>query len=130
MADKQMIIDKLKNDVACKENIINHLSEYNIKLQDQLDQLKAENETYKKMLDDTEVKVALIDVKTGDRELWRNLGMKADKLKQTLTEIKKIMEKHCKKCKKHKFYYFQLCCTCKYTDILQKISEYEVENGR
>ena len=43
MTDKQMINDKLKNDVACKENIINHLAEHNIKLQDQL-QRKAQSE--------------------------------------------------------------------------------------
>ena len=36
MADKQIIIDKLKNEIACKENIINHLAEYNIKLENQL----------------------------------------------------------------------------------------------
>ena len=48
-----------------------------------------------------------------------------DKYFQTLTEIKEIMKKHCRKCKKHKFYHFELCCTCKYTDILQKISEVE-----
>lgn len=36
MTDKQIIIDKLKNDVACRENIINHLGEHNIKLQNQL----------------------------------------------------------------------------------------------
>ena len=47
---------------------------------------------------------------------------------KTLTEIKKIMNKHCKKCKKHKFYHFKLCCTCKYTDILQKINEVEDDN--
>ena len=36
MTDKQIIIDKLKNEIACKENIINHLAEYNIKLEKQL----------------------------------------------------------------------------------------------
>ena len=36
MTDKQIIIDKLKNEIACKENIINHLAEYNIKLESQL----------------------------------------------------------------------------------------------
>ena len=36
MTDKQIIIDKLKNEIACKENIINHLAEYNIKLENQL----------------------------------------------------------------------------------------------
>lgn len=55
---------------------------------------------------------------------------KSAKLKQTLAEIKEIMKKHCRKCKKHKFYNFKLCCTCKYTDILQKISECEVEDAR
>ena len=36
MTDKQIIIDKPKNEIACKENIINHLAEYNIKLENQL----------------------------------------------------------------------------------------------
>ena len=36
MTDKQIIIDKLKNEIACRENIINHLAEYNIKLENQL----------------------------------------------------------------------------------------------
>ena len=62
---------------------------------------------------------------TGERHLLFN---KAKRLEQTLTEIKEIMKKHCKKCKKHKFYNFKLCCACKYTDILQKIRE--VENER
>ena len=35
MTDKN-IIDKLKNEIACRENIINHLAEYNIKLENQL----------------------------------------------------------------------------------------------
>lgn len=48
--------------------------------------------------------------------------------KQSLDEIKEIMKKYCRKCKKHKFYHFKLCYTCKYTDILQKISECEVKN--
>ena len=74
MTDKQIIIDKLKNEIACKENIINHLAEYNIKLENQLKakeqeceelknertvdfvkqlaQLKAENDGLKTMLKD------------------------------------------------------------------------------
>ena len=47
MTDKQIIIDKLKNDVACKENIINHLAEHNIKLQDQLKHKEQECERLK-----------------------------------------------------------------------------------
>lgn len=87
-------IDRLK-EMALEdiENNPEKNSEEYVELLQQLDQLKAENETYKKMLDNAEVRVALIDVKTGDRELWRNLGMKADKLKQTLIEIKEIAKK-------------------------------------
>ena len=89
---KEQEFEELKEDrERWKSNFNGKVSAIEELLQ-QLDQLKAENETYKKMLDDTEVKVALIDVRTGDRELWRNLGMKADKLKQTLAEIKKIAE--------------------------------------
>ena len=47
MTDKQIIIDKLKNDVACKENIINHLAEHNIKLQNQLKRKEQECERLK-----------------------------------------------------------------------------------
>ena len=72
MTDKQIIIDKLKNDVACKENIINHLAEYNIKLQDQLDQLKAQ----------------LLDQ---EAETLRAGGI-IYTLEKTLTEIKEIAE--------------------------------------
>ena len=76
------------------------------------DQLKTEND---------KLKVQNIKYMNG------NIGyqLKNSLYKQTLTEIKEIMKKHCRKCKKHKFYHFQLCCTCKYTDILQKISECE-----
>lgn len=56
------------------------------------------------------------------------LQHKVNVFEQTLADIKKLMKKHCSKCKKQKFYYFKLCCTCKYTDILQKINECEVEN--
>ena len=47
MTDKQIIIDKLKNDVACKENIINHLAEHTIKLQNQLKRKEQECERLK-----------------------------------------------------------------------------------
>ena len=82
-------------------------------LKEQLNQLKAENE----------------QLKNNDVFSIRYFKDKCDVLKQTLTEIKEIMKKHCRKCKKHKFYHFQLCCTCKYTDILQKISECEGNDG-
>lgn len=84
----------------------------------QLDQLKAENDELKKQLIILDDEDMVVEITVKQFEEYK-------KLKQTLTEIKEIMKKHCRKCKKHKFYYFQLCCTCKYTDILQKISECE-----
>lgn len=63
-----------------------------------------------------------------DKERF-NIMLENDRLKNCFSEIKEIMKKHCKKCKRHKFYYFQLCCTCKYTDILQKIREVEGEHS-
>ena len=54
-----------------------------------------------------------------------DLQIENNRLKNCFSEIKEIMKKHCKKCKRHKFYHFQLCCTCKYTEILQKISDCE-----
>ena len=59
-----------------------------------------------------------------DKERF-NIMLENDRLKNCFSEIKEIMKKHCKKCKRHKFYHFQLCCTCKYTEILQKISDCE-----
>ena len=59
----------------------------------QLDQLKAENETYKKMLEDEDVRLALNEIRTGERKLWFN---KAERLKQALAEIKEIAEKEVK----------------------------------
>ena len=86
-------------------------------LYNELDQLKAENETYKKMLDDPEVRFALIEVKTGERNLWFN---KAKKLEQTLTEIKEIADKDFRHTAWEE-YAKQL------KQILQKISECEVD---
>ena len=101
-----------------------------VELKQQLDQLKAENETYKKMLDNSEVRVALTDIRTGDRELWRNLGMKTQKLKQTLSEIKEIAEAN----KKYIYVlpsYFVAGDSLEFSfefmkNILNKISECEV----
>ena len=47
MTDKQIIIDELKNEIACKENIINHLAEHNIKLQVQFKEKEQECEYWK-----------------------------------------------------------------------------------
>lgn len=93
-------------------------------LHKQLYQLKAEKEELKKELFRLN---SIIDfVKVTEHSAIN----KYKQFKQTLTEISKIMKKHCRKCKKDKFYHFQLCCTCKYTEILQKIRKCEVENEK
>ena len=45
--NEQIIIDELKNEIACKENIINHLAEHNIKLQVQFKEKEQECEYWK-----------------------------------------------------------------------------------
>lgn len=59
------------------------------------EELKAQLETYSKMLDNPEFKIVLIDVKTGEREVWRKLGNKAQRDKQALDEIEKYFLKQC-----------------------------------
>lgn len=111
-------------------------------LQQQLDQLKVENDELKNkifryeellkhsaMAQNTYTAEEVNTIASGIKFVGNSLiAEENNKLHKTLTEIKEIMKKHCRKCKKHKFYHFQLCCTCKYTDILQKISECEVGN--
>ena len=54
------------------------------------EELKSQIETYSKMLDSTEFRVALTDVRTGEREVWRKLGSKADRYCKALEEIEKV----------------------------------------
>lgn len=59
-----------------------------------LEQLQAEREkvkTFENVLNDPEVRIALTDVRTGEREVWRKLGCKADRYKQALDEIEKFI---------------------------------------
>lgn len=53
--------------------------------------LKAQIETVSTMLDSSEFRFALNDVRTGEREVWRKLGSKAQKYEQALDEIEKII---------------------------------------
>ena len=96
----------------------------------QIDQLKAENDTYKKMFEDKDMRLALTEIRTGERHLWFN---KAEKLKQTLTEIKEIaitgLEGFCPKCSR-KECEDNNCIETAIRDILQKISECEAENEK
>lgn len=52
--------------------------------------LKEELAAYKKLLDNSEFRVALTDVRTGEREIWRELGSKADRYLKALEEIKEV----------------------------------------
>ena len=141
MTDKQIIIDKLKNDIACKENIINHLADTNIELQkqlkrkeqecdmwknltidngavalkyqQQLDQLKAELEAYKKSANVREMMS-----KEKKCEQCKNCICKSCVqvawLQEMLKEIKEIAEKY------EELHGF---LDCSGDLILQKISE-------
>ena len=98
----------------------------------QLEQLKAENETYKKMLEDEDVRLALNEIRTGERKLWFN---KAERLKQALAEIKEIaeIEIECKTYEIENDCFNETRCKAlnEHIDfikqILQKISEVENE---
>ena len=57
------------------------------------EELKAQLETYSKMLDNPEFRIALTDVKTGEREVWRKLGRKADRYRKALEEIEGLVSK-------------------------------------
>ena len=92
MTDKQIIIDKLKNEIACKENIINHLAEYNIKLENQLKAKDQECEELKRLISKQKnAKIQLSKLK--DKQYKEFCDMK-----QTLTEIKEIAEECYYKC--------------------------------
>ena len=58
------------------------------------EELKEELATYKKMLDNPEFRIALTDVRTGEREVWRKLGRKAYRYRKALKEIEKIVSKN------------------------------------
>ena len=92
MTDKQIIIDKLKNEIVCKENIINHLAEYNIKLENQLKAKDQECEELKRLISKQKnAKIQLSKLK--DKQYKEFCDMK-----QTLTEIKEIAEECYYKC--------------------------------
>lgn len=101
MTDKQIIIDKLKNDVACKENIINHLAENNIKLQEQLTHKEQECERWKKANDEKNellTKLGCPTMATAKRKVFC-LQQQLDKLKaeneQLKEELSVIQHKYC-----------------------------------
>ena len=62
-----------------------------LRKEQEYEELKARIETYSRMLENPEFKVALTDVRTGEREVWRSLGNKAQKYEQALDAIKSIV---------------------------------------
>lgn len=60
-------------------------------LKQECEELKKELVTYKKLLNNPESIVALTDVRTGEREVWRKLGSKADRYRKALEEIEKVI---------------------------------------
>ena len=93
----------------------------------QLDQLKAENDTYKKMLEDKDVQLAvqlaLTEIRSGEIHLWFN---KAEKLSKALAEIKElaiVLKNICPEFIKDGNDSMKAI-----NEILQKISECEVED--
>lgn len=107
----------------CNENPNCYFKQLARKTQE-CEKLKEELATYKKMLDNPEFKIALIDVKTGEREVWRKLGNKAQKCKQALDEIEKELKEdiYCESqecgCDD-----FEECLNCVKTQILDIINK-------
>lgn len=69
------------------------LAEKLAKKEQECEELKEELAIYKKMLDDPEFKIALTDVRTGEREVWRKLGSKTDRYRKALKEIENVSKK-------------------------------------
>lgn len=64
-----------------------------------IEERKEESVTYKKMLDNPEFRIALIDFKTGECEVWQEQGRKADRYRKALEEIEKILKDEiCEEC--------------------------------
>nr|DAL96032.1 MAG TPA: Valyl-tRNA synthetase [Caudoviricetes sp.] len=82
------------------------------------EELKAQLETYSKMLDNPEFKIALTDVRTGEREVWRKLGNKAQRYEQALDEIEKQVKAMNNEC------FYDDICDCNNCDMKNGCSYY------
>lgn len=83
-------------------------------LRQECEELKTQIETYSKILESPEFNVALTDVRTGEREIWRKLGNKAQKYKQALDKIEEY-------CKEQNLKYDTTACII--LDIISKAKE-------
>lgn len=72
----------------CKDNPNCHFKQLARKTQE-CEELKAQIETYSRMLENPEFKVALTDVRTGERDIWK---CKAERYEQALNEIYLIID--------------------------------------
>ena len=126
MTDKQIIIDKLKNDVACKENIINHLAENNIKLREQLTHKEQECERWKKANDEKNellTKLGCPTMATAKRKVFC-LQQQLDKLKAENEQLKEelsVIQHNCNRegCKYYDDDTFKVFYECKAQKALQ-----------
>ena len=62
-------------------------------LENKCEELKTQIKTYSKMLKNPLFKIALTDVRTGEREVWRNLGNKAQRYEQALDDILEFIDR-------------------------------------
>ena len=121
MTDKQIIIDKLKNEIACKENIINHLAEYNIKLENQLKAKEQEckelrfKEKLSQVKDTTEPLNSELPEDKVIREIFLMvndcINQKVNHYKQALDEIEKQVKAINNEC------FYDASCDCNNCDM-------------
>ena len=121
MTDKQIIIDKLKNEIACKENIINHLAEYNIKLENQLKAKEQEckelrfKEKLSQVKDTTEPLNSELPEDKVIREIFLIvndcINKKVNPYKQALDEIEKQVKAINNEC------FYDASCDCNNCDM-------------
>lgn len=91
LKEKEQECEELRE--ALKEEVIykrTYLKSF-LDCKEECEELKAQLETYSKMLENPEFKIALTDVRTGERKVWRKLGSKAQRYEQALEEIEEIV---------------------------------------
>ena len=128
MTDKQIIIDKLKNEIACRENIINHLAEYNIKLENQLKAKEQEckelrfKEKLSQVKDTTEPLNSELSEDKVIREIFLMvndcINQKVNHYKHALDEIEKQVKAINNEC------FYDASCDCNNCDMKNDCSYY------
>lgn len=81
--------EQLEQEKTLKEMYFTYYKAKHEDIKGEFFKLRDENDTYKKMFEDEDVRLALIEVRTGERKLWFN---KAEKFKRVLAEIKDFVE--------------------------------------